>query len=272
MNKKDCKIIQDLLPNYIEKLTSKETNEFIDNHLIECKECKKALNIMAKNADTEQKSSNKQIDYLKKYRRKIVLLKFLIISVIAFVLIFFGTRVYQFDIISTIYSHNVEYDVGNNYKLTQRDGRTGAITEIFYKDGISYLKLNDKGSFWENDTTKYMILENENKYLIVDKNSPPSGLDSKINLGTYGLFNIDNKKDLLKLILTKGIDIHDEKYGDYNCYVIIFEGEKLWVDKETLFIIRDDYEGQTIEYKVEANVVTNEDVKLPSLENYTKMN
>ena len=34
--KRDCKIIQDLLPNYIEKLTNEETNNFIEEHLKEC--------------------------------------------------------------------------------------------------------------------------------------------------------------------------------------------------------------------------------------------
>ena len=31
--KKECKVVQDLLPNYIEGLTTKETNEFIEEHL-----------------------------------------------------------------------------------------------------------------------------------------------------------------------------------------------------------------------------------------------
>ena len=31
--KKDCKIILDLLPNYVEKVTSKETNSYIEEHL-----------------------------------------------------------------------------------------------------------------------------------------------------------------------------------------------------------------------------------------------
>ena len=39
--KKDCKIVQDLLPNYIENLTNEETNKFIDEHLKECNECQK---------------------------------------------------------------------------------------------------------------------------------------------------------------------------------------------------------------------------------------
>ena len=34
--KNECKIIQDLLPNYIEKTTSKETNQFLENHIKTC--------------------------------------------------------------------------------------------------------------------------------------------------------------------------------------------------------------------------------------------
>ena len=32
-DKNECKIIQDLLPNYIENLTSEETNSYIKEHL-----------------------------------------------------------------------------------------------------------------------------------------------------------------------------------------------------------------------------------------------
>ena len=44
--KRDCKIVQDLLPNYIEKLTNEETNKYITEHLNECKDCKKVLKEM----------------------------------------------------------------------------------------------------------------------------------------------------------------------------------------------------------------------------------
>ena len=39
-NEKICKIVQDLLPNYIENLTSEETNIFIEEHLNTCSNCK----------------------------------------------------------------------------------------------------------------------------------------------------------------------------------------------------------------------------------------
>ena len=46
--KKDCKIVQDLLPNYIDKLTSNETNQYIEEHINDCKDCKKILDAMQK--------------------------------------------------------------------------------------------------------------------------------------------------------------------------------------------------------------------------------
>ena len=39
--KNECKIVQDLLPNYVEGLTNEETNLFIEEHLKECNTCKK---------------------------------------------------------------------------------------------------------------------------------------------------------------------------------------------------------------------------------------
>ena len=45
-NKTICKVVQDLLPSYIEKLTSKETNEYIEKHLNECPDCQKIFENM----------------------------------------------------------------------------------------------------------------------------------------------------------------------------------------------------------------------------------
>jgi predicted anti-sigma-YlaC factor YlaD len=38
-----CSIVQDLLPNYIEKLTMNETNIFIEKHLETCVSCKEVV-------------------------------------------------------------------------------------------------------------------------------------------------------------------------------------------------------------------------------------
>ena len=61
--KRDCKIVQDLLPNYIENLTSKETNNFIEEHLKECDECQKILENMKKDLQTDSvKRDNRAVN------------------------------------------------------------------------------------------------------------------------------------------------------------------------------------------------------------------
>ena len=44
----DCKIIRDLFPSYIDGLTNETTNQYIEEHLKDCEDCKKALENMKK--------------------------------------------------------------------------------------------------------------------------------------------------------------------------------------------------------------------------------
>jgi predicted neutral ceramidase superfamily lipid hydrolase len=41
-----CAVVKDLLPNYIDKLTSKETNQILENHLTDCTDCSNVCNEM----------------------------------------------------------------------------------------------------------------------------------------------------------------------------------------------------------------------------------
>lgn len=58
---KECKIIQDLLPNYIEGLTNEETNKYIEKHLNECIECKNIWENMQKNLDVKTNEKRKKL-------------------------------------------------------------------------------------------------------------------------------------------------------------------------------------------------------------------
>ena len=74
--KKNCMIVQDLFPNYIEKLTSDETNNFIEEHLKSCNECQKILKNMKENFDIDTTlKNNKEVKYMKRYNNKLNLLK-----------------------------------------------------------------------------------------------------------------------------------------------------------------------------------------------------
>ena len=124
MNKKECKIIQDLLPSFIEKLTSNETNTFVEEHLKECNECKKICEIMQKEVINDVAKERKKIDYLKKYRRKTIILKVVILVIVAFVVGFVGIKTYKWKMLCKFYDNIMNYEAGNNYKITYRDGST----------------------------------------------------------------------------------------------------------------------------------------------------
>ena len=81
MNKKDCKIIQDLLPSYSDRITSQETNNYIEDHLKNCVECRDTLKNMNKeielNENIEQKEELKYLRGFKNRRNIIVVLSIL---------------------------------------------------------------------------------------------------------------------------------------------------------------------------------------------------
>ena len=89
---KECKIVQDLLPSYIEKLTSKDTNEYIEGHLKTCENCTNVYNDMKAEIKVNTTSPKAEIDYMKKVRKKMriaeKLLYIILLLFIIFVLVF----------------------------------------------------------------------------------------------------------------------------------------------------------------------------------------
>ena len=70
-NKISCDVIKDLLPTYLDELTSEESNQMIEAHINECDECRTTLeNMRAPEIDEEQiEIEKKEIDFLKKNRK-----------------------------------------------------------------------------------------------------------------------------------------------------------------------------------------------------------
>ncbi|WP_338552751.1 zf-HC2 domain-containing protein [Paenibacillus sp. KS-LC4] len=66
----NCHIVQDLLPNYIEGLTSEGTNEAIQAHLASCNACRQVLDSMLTQTEGFQAAPQKQINFLKKIKRR----------------------------------------------------------------------------------------------------------------------------------------------------------------------------------------------------------
>lgn len=70
MYNEQCNIVSDLLPLYVDGLTSEETNLVISKHLEECSECKKEYEALKTeintSVDNKYITGVKEINYLKK--------------------------------------------------------------------------------------------------------------------------------------------------------------------------------------------------------------
>lgn len=68
-NEISCNIVQDLLPNFIEKLTSNETNEAIEKHIATCEDCKNVYEEMNSEIKSSVKAPFKELKFFKKIER-----------------------------------------------------------------------------------------------------------------------------------------------------------------------------------------------------------
>ncbi|MCR5154372.1 MAG: DUF4825 domain-containing protein [Lachnospiraceae bacterium] len=70
MNNIPCDVVKDLLPSYIDGLTSEVTNAVIKEHLSECEECRKAYERMREPEKAFNNDDAKEVDFLKKQKKK----------------------------------------------------------------------------------------------------------------------------------------------------------------------------------------------------------
>lgn len=70
MNNMPCEVIKDLLPSYIDELTSEASNRLIEEHLSGCAACRETLNSMKEKTPADTIEEKTEIDFLKKNRRK----------------------------------------------------------------------------------------------------------------------------------------------------------------------------------------------------------
>lgn len=154
--KRDCKIIQDLLPNYIEKLTNEETNNYIEEHLKECDECKKMLKNMQKGLNiNDSKRDNREVKYIKKYSEKLRISKLIIIIILAIALVvmtycYFYFRDGYLRLANDIYEEMSEGIYPDTFYATIEeisDSGVYGIKEIKIK-GLNVNDINHRGEYY----------------------------------------------------------------------------------------------------------------------------
>lgn len=158
-NELSCEVVQDLLPSYVDGLTSEVTNQSIEAHIQNCTNCSEILNRMKQPEISELKMQKHDIDFLKKTRTKtrlyiVVVAIIAVIAVIAVVLMnafFIGKEIDDPDLVQ------VEATVTNNHivlKGNLTDSGKG-IAEVRFdnEDGIVHVTVlaTKKCSFHKND-------------------------------------------------------------------------------------------------------------------------
>lgn len=275
--KKDCKIVQDLLPNYIENLTNEETNKFIDEHLKECNECQKTFENMKKDFKVNTtKRDEREVKYIKKYSNKMKLLKTILLFIIVIYVIVIARRTIIMTSLSEKVNKNQSYD--NYYaRLYSYQGDTLTITESYNK-GKEYLTTLTR-MVNGNEIQKITYYKKGNEQLVVtEAGGKKNVLDSKKMLGgnilpvTYvpaGFFAN------LQYALITGIE--STYCNGRECYVIKGSSYERYIDKETGFAVRDIEKSNkeiirqtdmVVDYDYKFNIVTDSDIVRPDTTGY----
>ena len=304
-DRRECKIIQDLLPSYIENLTTKETKVYIEEHLEKCQSCKQVLERMKQEFNLNiTKKDNREVKYIKKFNKKINILK-LIISLILVVFIILTAR--KVIIISSL-SKNAENTINTSNYHT--------VTYSYYLEDYSkteVFSLGDKKKIIttqrkDNGINKITIFarknesfnENDNKYIANIYREVRDEKDGKIekvvNLNQeIEIFvnpqNVTKTENYLQLFVYSILSsVKDTTFNGEECYYISnFKSvnnnleEGMYVNKSTglpISSIAYEYKNPdgtrgrvpTSDYIYEFNVVKEEEFIEPNIDEYKVTN
>lgn len=293
MKNKDCELVKDLLLGYADGLTSDETNEFIESHIKECPECTALLNEMKKENITDEKvKSKKFVNFAKKYKKKLRILKFIIFIFFALIIIHL---VRNFVIASDIMNKFYTTIQSNNYHYTRYsfDPNSGATKEEFYfKDGkylsfLNVIEFNEEFTYpkywyYYDGTQKftYSIDEISNiKYYTTNDLEKP-----------YRPMYMDMYSEMPKFHSVLGLTLSPTRItksicNGKNCYTANLNGsgENLtFYDRDTGFPVRvllmnagyspnnPDYirHSSVMDFYIDLNVVTEDDLIVPNIEEF----
>lgn len=144
MNELPCEVVRDLLPSYVDGLTSETTSRLVDEHVEGCAPCRAALRAM-RAPEGKPSEAVKEIDYLKKNRRHnrtVVLLSLAGALLLAFTVLFLHLFVIGEELHGSVVPRNIRVD--GNHLTADLDCLDSArvIKAVYYeeKDGVVTLR------------------------------------------------------------------------------------------------------------------------------------
>lgn len=292
--KKDCNIVQDLLPSYVENLTNEETNQYVEEHLNNCKECQKIYTDMKKKLELHMERPNEnEINFLKKYSHKLRLLRIIILILLLGALITFVVSVGRKMIILSDLSHKAEkYESSTNYHLVNYSYNLGdytktevfrlddrmkmIITKIIDEEKTTITMFGNKKKEELQGMTKYLtniyIDKKDSKTAILNQDMGMSNSLQNIFLPADNLWHLFNYS--IKASIT-GLKLN----GEESYYIANYYPEGIYINKETglpINTVAYKYENsdgaksrlEAREYLYEFNRVTEDTFREPSIFQY----
>jgi hypothetical protein len=291
--KNDCEIVQDLLPNYIENLTTESSNTLIENHLETCEDCKNILENMKKNITIKDKPDKKEINYMKKFSNKMIILETIILIIIILFILIIARK---FIILKTIYNKQNNYIDSTNfqYKNTIYAEDT-IITLEWYRLNNKFIEISTLGSgtdkkldniisYYNGDSyNRYIECFNANSSDIYEKTAYLNCKNDFNDLPSISsAFWIEDTSQLITLSIFSSIT--SETFNEKPCYRIIDRSLGTtsniiyYIDKETGLLMRkisDGYEhengtssGNIIDFTYKFDCVTEDDFIEPDINEY----
>lgn len=278
-----CKIVQDLLPTYIEDLTSEETTIFIKDHLEHCQNCNNIYINMKSDIEKENIKNTEIVQDIKKYKKRIILIKLTFILVISAILIYIiGTLSFRFYVVRKVYDRNTNYKSFEGFTIEEYESnieyKEKHYTTYFKNDIMKKYYGDDLIEYYKNG--KHYFFNNENHTYYVKEENVNTNLNINISI-LNGMENIikDNKisnLEILKFITcTKGLKINTRYFTEQKYYQLYCDGQTILFDMDTFFATRIEKQDEKYvyqeptEYRVTINNVGWRLVQEPDFSKYT---
>ena len=167
MVKKECSLVQNLLNDYINNSVSDDAEEVIKEHLEKCKDCNSIyMQMKNDNAQSKEQEVKRHKEYLKKFNKRLSLLKKIIIILLIIILIIFVQfaikLIHNNYILDGVYKKLESMQNMNEYYAKREEillydytsdfSSSCNITEYYYKNGkykMVYYSKNDYENRYE---------------------------------------------------------------------------------------------------------------------------
>lgn len=231
--RKKCKIIQDLLPIYVENLLSHETKEYVTEHLEECDTCKNIYECINDNINIKDgKMEQQEVNYLKKFKNKMGILKTILLIIIIVIAIIMGRRIL---IVTSLSNKAKSINLDNYYaKVEGIFAGEYKISECYYKNGDYIIKTTTYSN--ESGAIKMLFYKNSAEQILLTESD--EGKSKNQNAVLTEITPLPRYEGIDTLLMALVYGVEKVNLGDRESYVLKNKELEQYIDKETGFLVK----------------------------------